>query len=96
MFEPHEGSVELGHAFHEAYDWLVQNGPADLATNRGTPFEAKAHVAQKGPCSGEKVIRFMQHETEYARAYECCWGHKCNHNRTLIGMYCIALDAAVA
>ena len=60
-------------------------------TNRETDFVAQAEITQKGPHTGEKVIRFMQDNKEYARAYECCWGHYYNCNRTRIGMYCAAL-----
>ena len=96
MFEPHEGRVRLQHTFQETYDWLVQNGPVALATSRETRFEAKAGVVQRGRHAGEAVIRFMQNATEYARAYKCCWRHYYNCNRTRIGMYCVALDAAIS
>lgn len=96
MFEPHEGQIRLKHTFQTVYDWLVQNGPTDLATNRGTRFETKATIAKRGSHSGEKVVLFIQKDTEYARAYECCWGHYYNCNRARIGMYCVALDAATA
>jgi hypothetical protein len=95
VFEPHEGAIQLEHTFQQAYAWLGQGGPAGLQTNRGTRFEARASEASKGVHHGEQVIRFIQDSREFGRAYECCWGHYYNCNRTRIGMYCAALDAAV-
>jgi len=42
------------------------------------------------------VIRFFHNGREYGRAYECCWGHYYNCNRTRIGMYVRALDEYMA
>ena len=95
MFETHEGTLQLRHKFEEAYNWLEKSGPAELKTKSRTPFVAKAKITQKGPHSGERVIQFIQKDREYARAYECCWGHYYNCNRSRIGMYCAALDNAV-
>ena len=95
MFEPHEGTLQLKHKFQKAYECLEKHGPTDLKTKSGTRFISKANITQKGPHNGEEVIRFMQDGKEYGRAYECCWGHYYNCNRTRIGMYCAALDVAV-
>ena len=95
MFEPHEGTLQLKHRFQKSYDWLEKQGPTQLKTRSRTRFIAKANITQKGPHTGEKVIRFMQGNKEYARTYECCWGRYYNCNRTRIGMYCAALDDAV-
>jgi hypothetical protein len=95
MFEPHEGTLQLKHEFQKAYSWLEKHGPSELTTKRGTDFVALAEITQKGPHSGEKVIRFMQNNKENARAYECCWGHYYNCSRSRIGMYCAALDGAI-
>ena len=95
MFEPHEGTLQLKHKFQKAYNWLETNGSLELNTKSGTRIVAKADITQKGPNAGEKVIRFMQDNKEYARAYECCWGRYYNCNRSRIGMYCTALDAAI-
>jgi hypothetical protein len=65
-------------------------------TKRGTGFVAQDEIAQKGPHSGEKVIRFMHDNKEFAGAYECCCGRYYNCNKTRIGMYCTALDGAIA
>jgi hypothetical protein len=95
MFEIHEGTLQLKHEFQKAYNWLEIHGPSELTTKRGTDFVALAEITQKGPHSGEKVIRFMQDNKEFARAYECCWGRYYNCSRTRIGMYCTALDGAI-
>ena len=95
MFEPHEGTLQLKNKFQKVYNWLEKCGPAELKTKSGTRFIAKANITQKGPHTGEEVIRFMQDGKEYGRAYECCWGHYYNCNRTRIGMYCAAVDLAV-
>jgi hypothetical protein len=95
MFEPHEGTLQLKHKFQKAYKWLEKYGQPELTTMRGTDFVVHAEITQKGPHAGEKVIRFMQDNKESARAYECCWGHYYNCNRTRIGMYCSALDDAI-
>lgn len=95
MFEPHEGTLQLKHKFQKTYNWLDKSGPSELTTKSGTSFIAKANIAQKGPHTGEKVIRFMRDNKEYARAYECCWSRYYNCNRTRIGMYCSALDGAI-
>ena len=95
MFEPHEGTLQLKHKFQKAYKWLEKCGPSELKTKSRTRFIAKANITRRGPHAGEKVIRFMCDNKEYARAYECCWGHYYNCNRTRIGMYCAAVDVAV-
>jgi hypothetical protein len=95
VFEPHEGTLQLKHKFQKAFDWLEKSGPSKLKTNRGTDFIAQAEITQKGPHTGEKVIRFMQDGKEYARAYECCWGRYYNCNRSRIGMYCPSLDGVL-
>ena len=95
MFEPHEGTLLLKNKFQKAYNWLEKQGTSKLKTKSGNDFVAQAEIIQKGPQTGQKVIRFMRDNKEYARAYECCWGHYYNCNRTRIGMYCKALDGAI-
>jgi hypothetical protein len=95
MFKPHEGTLQLKHKFQKAYNWLETHEISELMTKRGTNFVAIAEITQKGPHTGEKVIRFMQDNKESARTYECCWGRYYNCNRTRIGMYCTALDGAI-
>jgi len=88
--EAHAGSVELHHSFQKVNDWLREKG-ATLNTEAGTAFQARSAIAR----DGRPVLRFFQNNREYARAYECCWGRYVNCNRTLIGMYCKALDDAL-
>ena len=95
MVEAHQDPVKLTHSFDQAYIWLANNGSTGLETRVGTQFEARAQTAQKGDHEGEDVIRFFQKGKEFARAYSCCWGKYYNCNRTRIGMYCVALDAAI-
>lgn len=95
MITEHEGTVELQRSLDSVHKWLRSKGKVDLKTAEGTRFTAQAEITKKGVHSGEPVIRFLQHGAEYARSYECCWGHYYNCNRTRIGMYCKALDLAV-
>jgi hypothetical protein len=92
MIEPHQGKVDLQHTFGAAYNWLKKKGEVALRTAAGTHFTAQAAITNSGSHSGEPTIRFFQRGTEYARAYECCWRHYYNCNRTRMGMYCQALD----
>jgi hypothetical protein len=86
---PHKGDVIMKNSFDSAWDYLDKEGPLVLQTRKGTEFKVSAVRSREG----KPVIRFFQHDKEYARAYECCWGHYCNCNRTRIGMYCEALDS---
>ena len=74
MFEPHEGTLQLKHKCYKADTWLEVFASPKITTKSGTSFIEKANITQKGPDTGEKVIRFMQDNKESARAYECCWG----------------------
>jgi thermostable 8-oxoguanine DNA glycosylase len=84
----HHGKTEMRHTFQETWDYLDNNGPVNLQTSREVRFQARASVTE----SGKDVIIFQQGGKEYARAYECCWGHYYNCNRTRFGMYAKALD----
>jgi hypothetical protein len=95
MFEAHEGTLQLKHKFYKAYNCLEKIESSELKTKSGTGFIAKANITQKGPHTGEKVVRFMQDNKESARAYECCWGRYYNCNRSRVGMYCSVLDDAI-
>jgi len=95
MFEPHEGTLQLKNRFQKVFNWLEKIESSELKTKSGKSFIVKANIIQKGPHTGEKVIRFIQKNKEYARAYECCWGRYYNCNRTRIGMYCSVLDDAI-
>jgi len=95
MPKKHQGSVPLKNSFEQAHCWLSLNRTNDLVTARGERFEAVAYTAGKGPHQGQKVIRFLKKGREFARAYECCWGHTTNCGKTRIGAYCTAIDAAM-
>jgi hypothetical protein len=90
--QPHQGTVQTKCDFPGAFSFLENGGRIDLQTSVGTEFAAEAAESR----SKARVIRFRQRGKEYARAYECCWGHEYNCNRTRIGMYCRALDARIA
>jgi hypothetical protein len=89
QIEPHQGAVETRCSFLNAYHFVNAANTITLETSAGTAFTAKAVDSMHG-----KVIRFYQRGKEYGRAYQCCWGHYYNCNRTRIGMYCSALDHA--
>jgi S-adenosylmethionine hydrolase len=94
--ERHQGEVYLLHSFTEVWNSLKQTGDADLETSVGTKFRASVYNTR----NGHPVIRIFQKNKkqeykEYARAYECCWGHYYNCNRTRIGMYVKALDNSI-
>ena len=95
MPKKHQGSVPLKHTFGEAHRWLSLSSTDDLVTSGGERFEAVAYTAAKGPHRGQKVIRFLTKGREFARAYECCWGHTTNCNKTRIEVYSAAIDAAM-
>lgn len=91
IIRAHDGNAEREASFSHAFALLRRGGGMVLKTSMGTPFTARAADSRKGP-----VIRFFQGEIEYARAYECCWIHYYNCNRTRIGMYCDVLDLAAS
>lgn len=95
MAKPHDGIVRLRQDFGTAYRWLREKTEFYLVSRMGTSFAARGEVATQGPHKGERVIRFFQHDREFARVYSCCWGRYYNCNRTRIGMYCEALSNAV-
>ncbi len=88
MVEIHEGEIQLSHSFDFVWTNLKLVGKIGLRTSAGTNFKACSSITRDLRC----VIRFFQNKKEYARAYECCWGHYYNCNRTRIGMYAKALD----
>ncbi|HHW27525.1 MAG TPA: hypothetical protein GXX23_09395 [Firmicutes bacterium] len=92
MPDQHYGDLELSHSFQQSWDWVHGKGDVDLQTLKGTGFWVRAMTS----VDGRMVIRFFQGSREYGRAYECCWGHWYNCNRTRIGMYSRALDDAIS
>mgnify|MGYP001078533753 CR=1 FL=1 len=88
----HSGNLVVKHSFNDAWDYVDNEGSLELTTSTGHDFKTLAGI------SGEDrmVIRFFHNGREYGRAYECCWGHYYNCNRTRIGMYVRALDEYMA
>lgn len=87
----HGGKVLIKHPFNEVWDYLENEGPFHLNTSTGIEFEARATISE----NDKPVIKFFEKGREYARAYECCWGHYYNCNRTRFGMYAKALDESL-
>ena len=95
-FEPHEGNLELAHSFDDAWEVVDSNKGMRLETSTGSPFTVRSSFTSRGPHKGENTLRFFKGKQEFARAYQCCWGHYSNCNRTRIGMYRKALDNALS
>lgn len=90
--QAHDGAVQLGITFDAAYAELQKRGIANADTADGTPFEAHARGARDGR---RRYVYFTRDGRNRARCYECCWGRYHNCHRTRIGMYCVALVAAL-
>ena len=88
MIEAHGGKVDHKNSFEDVYSYLIKNNEMKLQTSTGKEFVASANTTN----DGRKVIRFFRNRRESARAYECCWGHYYNCNRTRFGMYAKAID----
>lgn len=90
--QAHQGVINLTHGFIEACTVISNKEKIPLVTESGSRFEVISEKVKKGDKKGEPVIKFFQKSIEYGRAYECCWGHTTNCYRTIIGMYCKAVD----
>ena len=94
---PHFRIITNPKSFDQAFTEIQRNPNATYnTTGNETPFSAEATTCQKGPHKAERVIIFKTKtnkpvETEKARAYECCWGHKTNCNRTHIDCFTKAI-----
>jgi hypothetical protein len=84
---PHSGTVTNSKTFATAYRMIQEHSESIYTTAFGTRFTVEARLIQKGHHKRQKVIIFKQDGKEMARAYECCWGHKTNCNRTYIDSY---------
>ena len=84
---PHYGTVQNRETFAAAYASILAAPKTVYQTAAGTPFTAHAVTAIRGKHPGAQVIVFKQDGIEMARAYDCCWGHKTNCNRTYIDSY---------
>ncbi len=84
----HKATANVRLQFAEAWRALKEHGPTQLSTESGKEFEASAGTAK----GNRRVIRYFRNGKEYGRAYECCWRHRTNCNRTWIGLYSEPLD----
>lgn len=84
---PHSGEMSLNYSFDHVWDYLDRNGLVTLRTRNEKSFESVATVLVNRP-----VIKFLQNGKEYARAFQCCWGHYYNCSGTRFGMYARALN----
>jgi hypothetical protein len=83
----HDGAVKNGCSFDDVYNKLSPCGRVPFLTKAGTPFEAKAHAATKGPRRGQRCIRITRGGKARAYIYKCCWDHVTNCTRTYIDIY---------
>lgn len=88
LINAHEGVVEQKRSFVDTWAALSVRRSVSAMTTTGKEFAALATVTG----DGRKVILFKRNGAESARAYECCWGHYYNCNRTRFGMYAKVLD----
>ncbi|CAK7069707.1 MAG: hypothetical protein KER_03053 [Kerstersia gyiorum] len=88
---PHHGNLTPTMSFNDAYGAAQRNPATVYNTSAGRPYTLHAALAKRGEHKGQRVIRFMRNEKESARAYECCWGHVTNCNRTYIDSYTSSL-----
>lgn len=86
--QAHDGTVEQRKGFQDTWAALAVRKQITAMTATGKKFDALATITG----DGRKAIVFKRGGVESARAYECCWGHYYNCNRTRFGMYATALD----
>ncbi len=90
----HQGAINNLLSFNDAYQMLQTHPGSQFATSgNNASFTAEATTGQKGEHSGERVIIFRSNNVEMARAYECCWGHQTNCNKTYIDCYTQVISA---
>jgi hypothetical protein len=88
----HFGKIKNSKTFEKACFFILNNSDKIYATTgNDTPFTAKVSVTTRGKHKGTPVIRFFTEGIEKARAYECCWNHKTNCNKTHIDCYSKAI-----
>jgi len=85
---PHSGQANNHLTFQQAFAEALAN-PVRVYNTTGnqTPFSIEARRGQKGEHANAPVLKFITDNTERARAYECCWGHRTNCNSTHIDLY---------
>jgi len=89
---PHYGNVQNRLTFAAAYQHITANPNAQYqTTGNKTTFTAEATRSKGGTHRNQQVIVFRSQGKERARAYECCWGHQTNCNKTHIDCYTKAI-----
>jgi hypothetical protein len=93
----HFGTIANHKNFDQACEHIRQNPTMTFhTTGNNTSFICEARTCRKGPHNDEMVIIFKTKtnkdiETEKARTYKCCWGHKTNCNKTHIDCFTMAI-----
>ena len=86
----HDGKVNNQNTFVVARQNLLNKGPQNLHTSRGTSFTAEAHVTHSSKHNGQECIKISGtgKRGKYSiYIYECCWGHVTNCSSTYIDVY---------
>jgi len=91
VIRAHDGIAEQRRSFEETWKALASRNAVSAMTTTGKQFISLATVTR----DGRKAIVFKRNGMESARAYECCWGHYYNCNRTRFGMYSKGLDDVI-
>lgn len=84
---PHDGTVNNPNTFIAARQNLLNTGPQNLTTAKGTPLKAEAHVTRGGNHKGQDCIKITRNGKPRAYIYSCCWGHVTNCYKTYIDIY---------
>lgn len=85
---PHADRANNRLTFQQTYAQAQANpGHVYYTTGNQTPFTVEATHGQRGEHTNALVLRFISNNTERARAYECCWGHRTNCNSQHIDLY---------
>lgn len=87
----HEGSITLRNDFAKVWKRLKRDGQP-LGTARGQAFVAFAQVTARGERRGDRFIMIKRNGKDFARIYQCCWGHMTNCDGIGIGGHSDALD----
>lgn len=70
--------------FNNIYNCLLNRGPAEVRSAKGTKYIVEAKVLSKGGRSGEKVI-VAKPKSGAIYLHEDCWGHDVNCQGTRAG-----------
>lgn len=74
------------------WERINASGETYLVTPNGHKFTAEAAVGVRGKHGQQKLLRIKQKGKEFARIYECCWGHTTNCYGARIGGYSEGLN----